>query len=179
MTLQLAQAGNDAPPKLARLVGEALDDTRAAIEELRELARGLHPAILTHRGLAAAVDALADRAPVPVQVDIPEQRHPPSVESAAYFITAEALANVAKYASATTARITATCSGDALEITVEDDGAGGATPSPGSGLSGLQDRVAALTGTLTVDSPPGAGTRIRARLPLPRPADQEPISAGA
>jgi signal transduction histidine kinase len=144
MTLQLARAGDEAPPALDRLVGEALDDTRAAIEELRELARGLHPAVLTHRGLAAAIDALADRAPVPVNVDIPEQRYPASVESAAYFIAAEALTNVAKYAKATTARITASRSGDSLLLTVEDDGGGGATPSPGSGLSGLQDRVAAL-----------------------------------
>jgi signal transduction histidine kinase len=180
MTLQLARTGHDAPPALDRLVGEALDDTRAAIEELRELARGLHPAILTHRGLAAAVDALADRAPVPVRVDIPEQRYPPSVESAAYFIAAEALTNVAKYAQATTARITATRSADSLQLTVEDDGAGGAAPSPGSGLAGLQDRVAAMAGTLTVDSPPGAGTRIRAELPLPTPVSHEPVgSAGA
>jgi PAS domain S-box-containing protein len=180
MTLQLARSGNDALPALDRLVGDALDDTRAAIEELRELARGLHPAILTHRGLAAAVDALADRAPVPVHVDIPEQRYPPSVESAAYFIAAEALTNVAKYAKATSARITATRSADSLQLTIEDDGAGGATPSPGSGLSGLQDRVVALAGTLTIDSPPGAGTRIHAELPLPPPARREPVgSAGA
>jgi PAS domain S-box-containing protein len=180
MTLQLAHARDDAPPALDRLVGEALDDTRAAIEELRELARGLHPAILTHRGLAAAVDALADRAPVRVHVDIPEQRYPPSVESAAYFIAAEALTNVAKYANATTARITATRSADSLQLTVADDGAGGATPSPGSGLSGLQDRVAALAGKLIIDSPPGAGTRIHAELPLPPPASREPVgSAGA
>jgi signal transduction histidine kinase len=177
MTMQLARAGNHAPPALDRLVGEALDDTRAAIEELRELARGLHPAILTHRGLAAAVDALADRAPVPVHVDIPEQRYPPSVESAAYFIAAEALTNIAKYAKATTARITATRSTETLQLTIEDDGAGGATPSPGSGLSGLHDRVAALAGTLTIDSPPGAGTRIRAELPLPPPTSREPVAS--
>jgi signal transduction histidine kinase len=114
-----------------------------------------------------------------VHVDIPEQRYPPSVESAAYFIAAEALTNVAKYANATTARITATCSADSLQLTVADDGAGGATPSPGSGLSGLQDRVAALAGKLIIDSPPGAGTRIHAELPLP-PASREPVgSAGA
>jgi signal transduction histidine kinase len=168
MTLQLARAG--APPELDRLVGEALEDTRAAIEELRELARGLHPAVLTHRGLAAAVDALADRAPLPVHVDIPEQRYPPSVEAAAYFVAAEALTNIAKYAGATSAHITATRAAGALRLTVEDDGAGGARPAPGSGLTGLRDRVSALDGTLTVDSPPGAGTRIRATFPLPAPA---------
>jgi PAS domain S-box-containing protein len=169
MTLQLAHAHTDAPPTLGQLVGQALDDTRGAIEELRELAHGIHPAILTHRGLAAAVEALADRAPLPVHVDIHEQRYPATVESAAYFIAAEALTNVAKYAHATTARITATRSGDALLLAVEDDGVGGAHPSPGSGLSGLQDRVTALAGTLSIDSPPGTGTRIRAAIPLASP----------
>jgi PAS domain S-box-containing protein len=166
MTLQLAESRGEATPELGRLVGEALEDTRAAIDELRELARGIHPAILTHRGLAAAVEGLADRMPLPVQIDIPEERYPAVVESAAYFIVAEALTNVAKHAQASTARITATQSEDRLVLAVEDDGVGGASPYPGSGLSGLRDRVAALDGTLTVDSPPGAGTRIRAELPL-------------
>jgi signal transduction histidine kinase len=103
-----------------------------------------------------------------VHVEIPEQRYPAVVESAAYFIAAEALTNVAKYAQASTARIAATRSADRLVVAVEDDGAGGANPYPGSGLSGLRDRVAALDGTLTVDSPPGAGTRIRAEIPLRR-----------
>ncbi|HEV2784955.1 MAG TPA: GAF domain-containing protein [Solirubrobacteraceae bacterium] len=176
MTLQLAHGRGDAAPETERRVGEALEHTRAAIEELRELARGIHPAVLTHRGLAAAVEALADRAPLPVDVDIPEQRYPAPVESAAYFIAAEALTNVAKYSRASTARITATHSGDRLVLTIEDDGAGGASPSPGSGLSGLEDRLAALDGTLTVDSPPGAGTRIRADIPL-RPAGASDATA--
>jgi signal transduction histidine kinase len=166
MTLQLANARDDAPPDLGRLIADALADTRAAIEELRELAHGIHPAILTHRGLAAAVEALADRAPLPVHLDIRNQRYPSSVESTAYFIAAEALTNVAKYARASTVRITAAPTADQLVLTIDDDGTGGATPSAGSGLSGLQDRVAAVDGTLTVDSPPGAGTRIRAELPL-------------
>jgi PAS domain S-box-containing protein len=166
MTLQLAHARDDAPPELTRLVGDAVKDTRGAIEELRELAHGLHPAILTHRGLAAAVEALADRAPLPVHIDIPEERYPDSVESAAYFIAAEALTNVAKYANASTASVTATSSAGSLVLTINDDGTGGAVPSPGSGLSGLHDRVSALEGTLTIDSPPGRGTRIRAELPL-------------
>jgi signal transduction histidine kinase len=102
-----------------------------------------------------------------VHVDIPEQRYPAFAESAAYFVAAEALTNVAKYARASTARVTATRRADALVIAVEDDGVGGATPTQGSGLSGLQDRVAAFDGTLIVDSPPGAGTRIRAKIPLP------------
>jgi signal transduction histidine kinase len=177
ITLQLAQGHADAPPELAELVDEALDDARAAIDELRELARGIHPALLTSRGLAAAVQALADRAPVPVQVDIPEQRHPVSVEAAAYFVVSEALTNVAKYARAATARITASRTADALIVTVEDDGVGGATVSPGGGLAGLDDRVAAFDGTLTVDSPPGAGTRIRAEIPRRSPKAGEPVGS--
>jgi PAS domain S-box-containing protein len=174
MTLQLAHARGDAPPELARNIAEALEDTRAAIDELRELAHGIHPALLTHRGLAAAVEALADRAPVPVRVDIPEQRYPTEVESAAYFVAAEALTNVAKYANASTARVAATTATNVLTLEVEDDGIGGATPSPGSGLAGLKDRVAALAGTLVIDSPPGAGTHIRAAIPIPLPSTREP-----
>jgi hypothetical protein len=177
--LQLAHSRDDAPPELARLVGEALEDTRAAIDELRELAHGIHPAVLTHRGLAAAVEALADRAPVPVHVDIPDDRFPAFAESAAYFVAAEALTNVAKYAHASTARVTATRTADALVIAVEDDGVGGAKPSPGSGLSGLQDRVAALDGTLLVDSPPREGTRIRANIPLPLSPSSDPVDSAS
>jgi signal transduction histidine kinase len=177
--LQLAHSRDDAPPELARLVGEALEDTRAAIDELRELAHGIHPAVLTHRGLAAAVEALADRAPVPVHVDIPDDRFPAFAESAAYFVAAEALTNVAKYAHASTARVTATRTADALVISVEDDGIGGAKPSPGSGLSGLQDRVAALDGTLLVDSPPREGTRIRAKIPLPLSPSSDPVDSAS
>ena len=145
---------------------EALEHTGAAIEELRELAHGIHPALLTSRGLAAAVEALADRTPVPVQIDIPDRRYPPAVESAGYFVAAEALTNVAKYANATAARVTATHRPDSAALVVEDDGVGGASPSNGSGLSGLLDRVTALDGTLTVESPAGGGTRIRAEIPL-------------
>jgi PAS domain S-box-containing protein len=178
MTLQLAHARDDATPDLDRLIGEALEDTRAGIDELRELAHGLHPALLTHRGLAAAVEALADHAPIPVHVDIPEQRYPTPVESAAYFLAAEALTNVAKYACASTARVTGAGTTDRLVLTIEDDGVGGATPSPGSGLAGLHDRVAALAGTLVVDSPPGAGTSIRAEIPLSLPRSSEPLGSG-
>jgi signal transduction histidine kinase len=167
ITLQLANGRTDASPEVAGLIRDALEDTRAAIEELRELAHGIHPTLLTDRGLAAAVEALAMRAPVPVRVDIPEQRQPRSVEAAAYFVAAEALTNVAKYAEASTASITAGRERDALVLVVEDDGVGGAAVSPGGGLSGLEDRMAAFDGRLTVDSPPGAGTRIVAEIPLP------------
>jgi PAS domain S-box-containing protein len=162
MTLQLAQArGEDTP-----LVAEGVEHVRAAVAELRELARGIHPAILTHRGLAAAVEALSDRAPLPVAVQIPNDRYLPSIESAAYFVVAEALTNVAKYANAKTARVTARSADGQLVLTIEDDGVGGARASVGSGLSGLHDRIAALSGTLTVDSPASGGTRIRAQIPL-------------
>ena len=162
ITLQLAQArGEDTP-----LIAEGVEHVRAAIAELRELARGIHPAILTHRGLAAAVEALAHRTPLPVAVEISNDRYPPSVESAAYFVVAEALTNVAKYANAGAARVTATSSDGWLILTIEDDGVGGARASTDSGLSGLYDRIAALNGTLAVDSPAGGGTRIRAEIPL-------------
>jgi PAS domain S-box-containing protein len=162
ITLQLAQARGDDTP----LIAEGVEHVRAAITELRELARGIHPAILTHRGLAAAVEALAHRTPLPVAVEIPNDRYPPSVESAAYFVVAEALTNVAKYANAGAARVTATSSDGWLMLTIEDDGVGGARASTGSGLSGLHDRIAALNGTLAVDSPANGGTRIRAEIPL-------------
>jgi signal transduction histidine kinase len=150
------------------VVAEALVLTRAAIDELRELAHGIHPAILTHHGLAAAVEGLAERASIPVDVEIGDERHPEAVESAAYFVVAEALTNVAKYAHASCARVHAAAEDGSLVLTVEDDGAGGARPSPGGGLAGLADRVAAFGGSLTVDSPPGGGTRLRARIPFPR-----------
>ena len=148
------------PHRRGRSIG-----TRAALDDLRELARGIHPAILTNHGLAAAVEALADRAPVPVEVDVPEARYPPSVESAAYFVVAEALTNVAKYARASAARVTA-AEGGRLRVEIRDNGIGGARSADGSGLAGLQDRVAALDGALTVDSPLDGGTLVRAEIPV-------------
>ena len=143
-----------------------IEDVRAAISELRELARGIHPALLTDHGLAAAVEALADRAPLPVAVEIPEARFPPRVESAAYFISAEALTNVAKYARARRARVRAEAVNGRLRLEISDDGVGGAEASAGGGLRGLQDRVAALHGSVAIESPRGAGTRILVVLPI-------------
>ena len=128
-------------------------------------------------GLAAAVEDLADRAPVPVHVDIPEQRYSAVIESAAYFIAAEALTNVAKYADASKARISATVSSGSLILAVDDDGVGGATVRPGGGLFGLLDRVVALDGALTLESPPRAGTRLRAQIPLPPPESGQPVGS--
>jgi PAS domain S-box-containing protein len=167
MRLELALRGPDVPSHARSLVGEALENARSAIEELRELARGIHPVVLTHGGLAAAVKGLAGRAPMPVEVDIADERYPSSVESAAYFAVAEALTNVTKYAQASTARVTTTRKAGRLVLTIDDDGIGGAQPSAGGGLAGLADRIATVDGTLTVTSEPGQGTHIRAEIPLP------------
>ena len=139
----------------------------AALRELRELARGIHPAILTRSGLEPAVAALAERAPIPVRVDSAiDGRLAPAVESAAYFVVAEALTNVARYANAPEARVQLRRDGDAVVVLVADDGVGGADLNAGSGLRGLQDRLAVVDGVLAIDSPRGAGTRLEARIPL-------------
>jgi PAS domain S-box-containing protein len=166
MALQLAIRGGEGPDDARALVGEALADARSAIDELRELAHGIHPTALTQEGLAAAVQAVAERASLPVRVEIADERYPDSVESAAYFVVAEALTNVAKYAQASTARVTATRTASHLVLTVDDDGVGGAQLSDGRGLAGLADRLAAVDGTLTLSSEPGEGTHIRAEIPL-------------
>jgi PAS domain S-box-containing protein len=166
IALQLALSGGDVPAEVRTLVGDALDDARSVIDELRELARGIHPEVLTRGGLAAAVRALARRAPLPVVVEIADERYPNAVELAAYFVAAEALTNVAKYAQASTARVTATGAAGHLVLMVDDDGIGGARASEGGGLAGLADRVAALDGALTVSSEPGGGTHVRADIPL-------------
>jgi PAS domain S-box-containing protein len=166
IALQLALRSGDVAGEVRTMVDDALDHARSAIEELRELAHGIHPSLLTSRGLAAAVRGLADRAPLPVVVEVAGERYPGPIESAAYFVTAEALTNVAKYAQASTARVTTNCTGSHLVLTVDDDGVGGAQASAGSGLAGLADRLEALDGTLTVLSEPGEGTHIRAEIPL-------------
>ena len=156
------------PDEAERHLERALSELNAAHEELRELARGLHPQILTVRGLAAAVRALAGRAPIPVTVVTTDddQRWPTAIESAAYYVVAEALTNVSKYSGATNATVRVLRRGDVLSVEVSDDGRGGAKPSEGSGLGGLKDRVEALDGTFEVESTPGAGTLVRAEFPL-------------
>ena len=145
---------------------DACDQLREAIAELRELSSGIHPAILVEAGLAPALQALADVAAVPVRVTADlVGRFPDRVESAAYFVVSECLANVAKHAGAHAATVSAIRMGDRLVVVVEDDGAGGADSSRGSGLSGLNDRVTALEGHLTIQSLPGRGTRVVAELP--------------
>jgi signal transduction histidine kinase len=137
-----------------------------ATEELRELARGIHPAVLTELGLVPALRTLVRRAPLDVALESDsEDRCPAAVEAAAYFLAAEALTNVARYARAARAAVRVSRRGGALAIEIADDGAGGADPAAGSGLRGMADRLAALDGTLVVDSPPGGGTRVRGVIP--------------
>jgi signal transduction histidine kinase len=138
-----------------------------ALAELRELARGIHPAVLTERGLAYALQTLAERAPVEVRLDLQvDRRLPPAIEAAAYYVVAEGLANVAKYAGATTASVAVKMVDRRLSVVVTDDGVGGADPSTGSGLRGLEDRVQAFGGSLRVVSRPGEGTKLLAELPV-------------
>ena len=166
MALQLLRARVVATPESEALVSETETELRQALSELRELARGIHPAVLTDQGLCAAVRTLADRAPLPVEVRDSAQVVPPHIETAAYFVVAEALVNVAKYAHATKAWVTLSRLPDGrLLIEVRDDGVGGADPAGGSGLRGLSDRVGALDGSLALDSPLGGGTRLRAEIP--------------
>jgi signal transduction histidine kinase len=158
------RAGEDS--ELASLLDHAQDELRTSLAELRELARGIHPAVLTERGLEPALQSLVARAPVPVTVEACEARLPGPVESAAYFVVSEALANVAKYARATHASVTVEQTNGDLMVEVVDDGVGGADVARGSGLRGLEDRLAALDGTLSLDSPTGRGTRLRAQIPV-------------
>jgi signal transduction histidine kinase len=166
IALERAKAHNAMPPDARPLVEEALMHARSAIDELRDLVHGIHPAILTSRGLAAAIEALADRAPLPVQIEIPDERYPTAVESTAYFVVAEALTNVAKHAHAGRAKVTARVADGTLRVQVRDDGVGGARPD-GSGVRGLVDRLAVLDGRLRVESPADGGTLVAADFPLP------------
>ena len=170
LSLSLRLAQNQvakSPVRAEELLEASREELMQALEELRELARGIHPAVLTDRGLEAALEALAGRAALPVEIDcIPDVELPPPVEAAAYYVVSEALANITKYAGASAVKVSiGQVDGYAL-VEVVDDGVGGADPTRGSGLSGLSDRVASLNGKLVIDSPPGAGTRIRAEIPL-------------
>jgi signal transduction histidine kinase len=166
LTMQLGAVRTAVADERTRLlVDTARSDLREAVAELRDLARGLHPAVLSQAGLSAALESVAERLPVPVALDVPSGRFEPTVESAAYFLACEAMTNAAKHADASSVRVCVRPLPDRLLVEVLDDGVGGAAASPGGGLAGLQDRVAALGGTLTVDSPPGQGTRITASIP--------------
>jgi len=153
-------------PKLSKMVAEAGHELSEATDDLRELARGLHPQVLSVGGLAPALEQLAERASIPVAVKAPSDRYPDPVESTAYFVVSEALANVAKYSRAKRAEVSAERRNGRLKLTISDDGVGGANPESGSGLTGLADRVAALDGRLSVESPPGQGTTVSVEIPL-------------
>jgi PAS domain S-box-containing protein len=166
LALRLAQSRlKDDPEEARRLLEGASEELAQALEELRELARGIHPAVLSERGLGAALEALAGRAPLPVEVSAPDDRLPPAVEAAAYYVISEALANIGKYAQASAVEVNVTRRNGRAIVEVADDGVGGADPAKGTGLRGLVDRVEALDGTLAVESQPGVGTRIRAEIP--------------
>jgi signal transduction histidine kinase len=167
LTLRIARGRVKDDEQLAELLDGAQEELRTSLGELRELARGIHPAVLTERGLEPALQSLVARAPVPVTVEASDARLPGPVESAAYFVVSEALANVAKYAHATHASVTVAQTNGDLTVEVVDDGVGGADVARGSGLRGLEDRLAALDGSLSLDSPAGRGTTLRAHIPVP------------
>ena len=166
MNLRLARMSTDDGSETAALLDSSIDELRLSLAELRDLARGIHPAVLSERGLEPAVRALAARAPVPVEVlGGPTGKLPAPVETAAYFVVSEALTNVSKYARAAHATVRVERVDGRLLVEISDDGVGGASTTDGTGLRGLSDRVAALSGTLELSSPPGEGTRLSAQLP--------------
>jgi PAS domain S-box-containing protein len=168
MTLRRAAseaAGTSASP----ILQQGIEHLEQGLAELRELARGVHPSQLGERGLAHAVGLLAERAPLPVEVDVLDERFSQAVETALYFTVAEALTNVAKYSNAQSARVRVALRDGLVTAEIADDGRGGASPSGGSGLRGLADRLEAIGGSLELDSPPGGGTVLRARVPARTP----------
>jgi signal transduction histidine kinase len=167
LNIRLARSKlNEDPLAADQLLDSAGRELDSALAELRELARGIHPAVLTDRGLGTALETLAHRAPVPVELaELPQERLPEAVELAAYFVVAEALTNVAKYANASHAKVEVARENGRVLVEVEDDGVGGANPEKGTGLRGLADRIAVLEGRLEIDSERGRGTTVRARIP--------------
>ena len=166
-TLKRAQqAVGSGSDDAAKLIDEAVVSTERATDELRELARGIHPAILSTGGLAPALKGLARRSPIPVELDLQtHDRLPERIEVTAYYVVAEALTNAAKHSQASAVHVCVAVADGALRLSITDDGVGGADPASGSGLIGLKDRVEAAGGTLTVESPPGKGTRLIAEFP--------------
>jgi signal transduction histidine kinase len=172
LSLRLLESRLDPDSTISRELAVARAELDAALDELRELARGIHPSILTDRGLAAALAALAGRSTVPVDLDVDGGAQLPlSVQTTAYFVAAEALTNASKHARAERIEVRVAAGEGHAMVEVRDDGIGGVDPARGSGLRGLADRVSALGGALEIDSPVGAGTTIRARLPLSPPGE--------
>jgi signal transduction histidine kinase len=168
LALELSQAhhrlGDRADPEVERLLAASVDELQSTVEELRTLARGLHPTVLTEYGLGAALQALTHKSPIPVTLDICDERLPAQVEAAAYFVAAEALTNIVKHAHARSATVTARHEGEKLVMAVSDDGLGGAQATEGSGLQGMADRIEALGGRLLIQTNP-TGTCITAEIP--------------
>jgi len=156
------------PARASQLLDNVMQQARAAINDLRDLAAGIHPRLLTTRGLAAAIEGLADQLPLPVApMEIPEERFAPPIEATVYFLVSEALTNIVKHSHASHAEVRMAVQANRLTVEVRDDGIGRAqTEPPGHGLAGMADRVNALEGTLTVDSRPSGGTSVRAGIPL-------------
>ena len=169
LQLRLTQSALERrPDDVLGLLVEAQAELARALDELRELARGIHPAILTDRGLRPALEAIVARAPLPVElVELPEERLPEQVEAAVYYVVAETITNIAKHAQAESATVSIALVGARARVVITDDGVGGADPTGGSGLRGLADRIEALDGGLRIESPPDGGTRIEAQIPCP------------
>jgi signal transduction histidine kinase len=167
LALKLRAAQAAVPPELGGQLDEAVAEATGALAELTEIARGIHPAVLAERGLAAALKTLARRSPIPVDLQMrADERLPEEVEVSAYYVVAEALTNAAKHSGASAISVEAEVAGAALRIAVRDDGSGGAGLARGTGLAGLKDRVEALGGRIFLDSRPGAGTSLQAEFPL-------------
>jgi signal transduction histidine kinase len=167
LALQLREARAKVPPELGTDLERVEAGLTDALDELREMARGIHPAILANGGLRPALRTLARRSPIPVDLEVrAEGRLPEQVEVSAYYVVAEALTNAVKHAHASAVSVEAEVAGGALRVAVRDDGTGGADFTGGTGLAGLKDRVEALGGRMLLDSPPGAGTSLRVELPL-------------
>jgi signal transduction histidine kinase len=171
ISLKLAQRRwGQAPDEARELVSEALEHMQSGIHDLRELAAGIHPSVLTDRGLSAALETLAMRSPMPVEIgQVPPGRLPGPVETSAYFVAAEALTNAAKHSGCSHVYVSVQIENGSATVEVHDDGVGGADPSAGSGLRGLADRVSALGGRLEIESPAGEGTTVRARIAMGAP----------
>jgi signal transduction histidine kinase len=167
LTLRLRAVQEAVPPELGGQLDEAIADATGALEELSEIARGIHPAILAERGLVAALKTLARRSPIPVDLQVrADERLPEPVEVSAYYVVAEALTNAAKHSRASAVEVEVEVAGEVLRVAVRDDGTGGAGLARGTGLVGLKDRVQALGGRIFLDSRSGAGTSLQAEFPL-------------
>jgi signal transduction histidine kinase len=170
LALQLRATQAAMPHELGAQLDHAVAEAAGALDELNEIAHGIHPAILAERGLAPTLKTLARRSPIPVDLQVQvNDRLPEPVEVSAYYVIAEALTNAAKHARASTVSVQIEVAGDVLLLEVRDDGAGGGDYSRGTGLAGIKDRVEALGGRIFLDSPPGAGTNLRVQLPLTAP----------